>query len=771
MTGKVPGIGDFKILSQQTGIPVEKLKSMSPEELAEVISTKGLTAVDNSQLPKVFSDEPPQETKPKESWFQRTMNKIPKGVRYAAAGALVVGAGVAVAATGGFAAAALPKVGLVAAAMVGASAIFQSCRKDNNNIYVWQNVTVAFSDLVTYIQEGNALQQQVLQQLINHGILLDKIIAYLISQGQQFDDIIDLLNSMNMQLGDIIQNQEDLKPIVQDIQNTAHNIETLTSAQNTLLSQMVTTLISIDANTQLTNEQIAELKDLIHEILAMLGQIDEHNVENYTQFMQQIAQNTQLLNDILDAIHQLDANNQTAFNQLMAQLIGIGGDIQDLLDAVHENTDVLNLILTKLGSINNNIVGMQGFLNNILAELISMHGDMNTNDGQNMQLMLQLIDLVGENNTLLEGLTQQQQAQFAQLMAQIMAIIGNQNNTNVNLETIINLIGQNNQLIVNLTNTVNGWQQQQQQQFNQLMAQIMVMIGNQEGANATLNAILEAIQNATTQGNMNAQQIIALLNNMNGTIQGWQAQQQQQFYDVMAQLMAIVGNQNNANVTLNAILDAVQNCSLTVDEILSVLNDISGKMNFIQAQLQNMQVEDRAFYQAILNKLDGMSLTQQQAYVDIIQRMINIENGQGTQTQQMQVIIDLIQNLNIGGGDVDLQPILDAITALGNNVTNQGTALAALLTQILNKLDSINNKVSVIQTVAGNIYAVAQSTNGVSQQILEILQQLADGLLPCDDDDCCEQIIAILQEILDAILNNDWNHEGIIEDEWDDLLG
>lgn len=771
MTSNVPGIGgiDFKTLSQAIGVSEAELRKMSNEELTQLISsTKNLSDVDESQLPLDKSESifTAQETK-KDGWLKRTWNKVPKWAKYTGAAILGVGAVVggvaAVAASGGMAAAALPKLGLAVAGMVGASAIMQSCVK---NEYHDQTVICNFSfdDLLAAILAGNAQQGEILAQLIEQNHKLDSIILYLIQHGTQLDQIIDLLKTQGLQLDAIIQNQEELKPILQDIQNTAHNIENLSVEQNAVLTQMLQTLMSIDANTQLTNEQIAELKDLIHEVLAKLDQIDAHNVESFTQLMLK-------MDEVIAALQQIDEHNQAGFNQLLAQLLVIGGDIQDLLDAVHENGNTLNLILEKMGSINNNIVGMQGFLNNILAELINMHGDMNTNNEQNMQLMLQLIDLVGQNNTLLQGLTQQQQAQFAQLMAQIMAIIGNQNNAQVSLETIISLIEENNQLIANLDNTIHDWSNQQQEQFNQLMAQIMLMIGNQENANATLNAILEAIQNATTQGNMNAQQIIALLNNMNGTIQGWQAQQQQQFYELMAAIMTVVGNQNNANETLNAILNLVQQGNVSVSEILNALNNISDKMDLIQAQLQLMTAENRAFYQAILDKLDGMSLQQQQAFLNIIQRMINMQNSGDANAQ---AIIQAIQNLDFSGGLTEAQfnQLLQAINYNTQSVNNQGMALAAILTQILAKLDSIDNKVGAIQTVANNIYAVAQSTNGISQQILDILLFIKDNGLPCGEgDDCCEQVIAILQEILDEITSGDWNHEGVIEDEWDDLFG
>ena len=707
MTGNVNGLGDFKsrmiaFVSQQTGISVEELKKMSVEELQElakakkavseelaasISSTKSMEEVDSSQ----FSLKEPKVAEQKEGWFRRQWNKLPKGAKIAievAGGAVLAGALAAKApviletfrgASFAFNGTALA-VGATAIG-IGGLAMLSGCKKQpSNNVYVWQNVEIALGDLAAAIQEGNAIQQQILQELINHGHQLDKILTYLISHGQTLDDILALLGDMNMQLGDIIHNQEELKPIVQDIQNTAHNIQNLSAAQNELLTQMLTTLMSIDANTQLTNEQIAELKALISAILAMLNQIDEHNVSNFTQVMQQIAQNTQLLDAILAAIHQLDENNQAAFNQLLAQLIGIGGNIQALLNAVNNNGATLNQILAAIQSLGSDLDAIQGFLSNIFAEIINMHGDMNQNQAQSMELMNQLIALLQDNN----------------------------------------------ELLVNLNNTIQDWSQQQQAQFAQIMARLMTIIGNQNNAQQTLNAILNAIQ----EGNMSVDQVLALLNNISGSMG-----------DIMAQL---------------ELMDAHHS---------QHYQNIMGKMNQILNAILTLDAHTQNGIAAILAKLDTMDEHQMEAFFNMIQRLIEIQQGNDANAQ---AIIDTILSLDLGG-NVNLQPILDAINNLNGNVTTQGTALATLLSQMLTKLNSINNKVSAIQTVAQNILAVAQSTNGIAEDILEILQQIAAGL-PCDDDECCENIIILLQEILDAIVNGDWNHEGIIDD-WGDILG
>ena len=101
MTGKVPEIGDIKVLSQMTGISEKKLSKMSPEEraeLAEKLSTQELTPVENSQLPGECLEVPAQESWLGRVWngvkegFQSAWNKTPKGVKYAAAAVLGIGA-------------------------------------------------------------------------------------------------------------------------------------------------------------------------------------------------------------------------------------------------------------------------------------------------------------------------------------------------------------------------------------------------------------------------------------------------------------------------------------------------------------------------------------------------------------------------------------------------------------------------------------------------------------------------------------------------------
>ncbi len=733
MTGNVNGLGDFKsrmiaFVSQQTGISADELKKMSVEELQElakakkavseelsasISSTKSMEEVDSSQ----FSLKEPKTAEQKDGWLKRQWDKLPRGAKIGLevlGGAVAVGI-VAAPILGGHGPALFEAAKGLAGAVngtalaVGATAIgigglamLSGCKKENNPLYpdapyvdpnggvnidVDQNVEVDLSGLYDSLaalihqqQVTNDKLDEVIQQLLAANQSLAQITQFMIQQGAAINTIIAMLEHQGQQLDVIIQNQEELKPIVEDINNTAHNIQNLTSAQNELLTQMLTTLMSIDHNTQLTNEQIAELKALIHAILAMLNQIDEHNVQNYTQIMQQLAQNTQLLDAILNALHDIDQNNQAAFNQLLAQLIGIGGNIQALLNAVHSNGAVLNQILTAIQNLGSDLGAIQGFLNNIFAEIISMHGDMNQNQTQSMELMNQLIALLQDNN----------------------------------------------ELLVNLNNTIQDWSQQQQAQFAQIMARLMTIIGNQNNANETLNAILNAIQ----EGNMSVDQVLALLNNISGSMG-----------DIMAQL---------------ELMDAHHS---------QHYQNIMGKMNQILNAILTLDAHTQNGIAAILAKLDTMDEHQMEAFFNMIQRLIEIKQGNDANAQ---AIIDTIMSLDLGG-NVNLQPVLDAINSLNGNVTNQGTALAALLSQMLTKLNSINNKVSAIQTVAQNILAVAQSTNGVAQDILEILQQIAAGL-PCDDDECCENIIILLQEILDAIVNGDWNHEGIIDD-WGDILG
>ena len=177
----------------------------------------------------------------------------------------------------------------------------------------------------------------------------------------------------------------------------------------------------------------------------------------------------------------------------------------------------------------------------------------------------------------------------------------------------------------------------------------------------------------------------------------------------------------------------------------------------------------------ILAKLDGMDANQQASLLQMLQHMIQIEQNQNQQSEQMQTIINLIHQLQNGQNvtQQSLDAILAAINNLNGNVTEQGNALAILLTQILGKLDSIDNKVGAIQATATTMLSVVQHMDGDNHIIIGLLEQIIANQGNNYNNDClecCQQVVILLEQIVAYIVNGGTNNEGFDGTEYDDLF-
>ena len=248
------------------------------------------------------------------------------------------------------------------------------------NVNQETNVTVTLSteqieaylaEILEAINAGNAINQNILNELINGGVSMQTIIDYLEQNHQQLENLVH--------------GQEDLTAILLDIKEIASHIESLGQAGNDLLNQILQAVLSLDANSNANHDAIVAL---INEILAQMenlngqvGQMNEQQAANFAAIIEALNHMTQTMQAqllaIMNAIHTLDANMQAGYQALLAQLNGMQSWQQ-------------NALMQLLGMLNNINGSINNLSANVIAKLNELIGQVN-NMSQNMQSGIALL--------------------------------------------------------------------------------------------------------------------------------------------------------------------------------------------------------------------------------------------------------------------------------------------------------------------------------------------------------------------------------------------
>jgi len=326
-------------------------------------------------------------------------------------------------------------------------------------------------------------------------------------------------------------------------------------------------------------------------------------------------------------------------------------------------------------------------------------------------------------------------------------------------------------------------------------AQIMAQLQNmQEEQQLQALSILEAMNNMSTQ---QQQQFAGLM----GFLHMFAGQSQMNFLAVMHQLTQMEGAQQQQYLSILNVLQQQGSGSGLTEEIRDLLVQILAQMQNMQSaqeqqylnvmsQLQNMQQAAHADFiefmakltnlengqQAILNAMEGMNAEFLAKFTQALAKLDTIIGNQATQIAQLAQIYAAIQNGNAQLSDInEFLQNLDLGTGVNLDV------IEGLLAEILasqntanNLLNNMNNNIAFILTTANTLQAqMEQVTN--NQAVLLDWQEAIWNKIPvamnnCNCEECCAQIIVILQQISEQIENLDWNHEGI-DDDLDPLLG
>jgi len=434
------------------------------------------------------------------------------------------------------------------------------------------------------------------------------------------------------------------------------------------------------------------------------------------------------MNAILAAINQGNQNLQAIYDKLKE----ISQQVNQLSTQLSESQiNLLNAINSLINKIDVNHDDTMNALNAILAKLQTMDDNNAANFTAILNAMANM-DVTMQHNfgMLLEQLMQMDENQQAGVAAILAAITHLEATEQQNAANIMQQLMDNNALLQQILNKINGLSEQQQQYFQQIIVQLMGMGGD-------LQALLDAL-------------------NANNDL-----------------LNEILGKMDQLNATIQ---HAVEQLLAKLDQIDT--NNQEGFLNVIN-HLSELNATMQAGVVAILNKLDQMDASQQQLLLQILGNLDNISTNQLEQIQQLANILaaihagnvqigniaTLIQNLDLGTG-----VNLDVIESLLQQILAQEQANGNVLNNIQNNQTLIINTVNSIHA---QITQIQQQFNEFANENLNYLQQILDRI-PTDIAGCncdCERIIELLEIIVDCLQNPDWNHEGLIEDDWGDILG
>lgn len=241
------------------------------------------------------------------------------------------------------------------------------------------------------------------------------------------------------------------------------------------------------------------------------------------------------------------------------------------------------------------------------------------------------------------------------------------------------------------------------------------------------------------------------------------------------------------------------------EELVELINKLLDQIYAVNGNLHQMTQQQAMAFQRLISILLHMQHGQDQMIgfmsqlLDmandikelicvVINHMENFEANQIAGLQQLAQIYQEIQQ-----GNINLQAIQELIEQLKHecNMNAQAilAALQGMMIQINNQLNQVNNNLQMLHMDLRDLKdIITNMAHEIEEQMNNILQNQVNGqaiiaewlqaiwekipqaLGNCNCEECCQQIIEILMQIIELIQNGDWNHEGI-DNQLDPLLG
>lgn len=531
----------------------------------------------------------------------------------------------------------------------------QSCKKDRYPVIQIVNVN-------ENNDETNALLEQILAEIQAGNALNQTIIDMLIQQGVDVQELIALLHQNHQSLENLVTSNEEIKQVLIRIEALVTTIQTqqitLGQEQNALLSQIFTVLMNLNANNNANQEQIIAL---LNQLLDQLTQMSNQNAGYYAGILNAINHMNQQLQaqllEILGAINGLDENMQAGYLAILAQLQGLEASLQASLMEILSHIDQLsaqvqaklNQLIALASQMNQNMLACTA---QIMAQLQNMQDEQAQ---QALDILLAMQNMGGDLQqhyidlmNLIQNLGATQQAQLLAILNQMIHMEDEQEQQYLSiLEALQNQSGESlAPILLQILAQMQNMEEAQEQQYLNVMAQLQNMAQAYHADFLALMAKLTNMQGGQ-EAILNAMQALNadFLAMFAQTLSHLEVIEQNQATQI-AQLAEVLAKIQNGNATLDEIKDLIANISIDPQVDLSAIESLLQQILASQNTTNNL-LQDQT---AALGLIHTTSQALYQAMQEVIQNQedynINFEYYQNIQNDWLENIFNAIQDLN-----------------------------------------------------------------------------------------------------------------------------
>ena len=333
----------------------------------------------------------------------------------------------------------------------------------------------------------------------------------------------------------------------------------------------------------------------------------------------------------------------------------------------------------------------------------------------------------------------------------------------------------------------------------------------------SLDELVTAINNQTEEMKKAFAQVLAAIATIGNKLDGLGIQASNLFNQIVTTLSGLLVATTDNSDKLNTIISLLttlinkidtigENNSLYFQAILGKLDSLSDTQLEMLTRLiniDNLTEENNAVLELILHKLSTIENGNDengQRLDAILSKLNEIATNQNTNNANIQsLLLQVLAKMDLGAANFDsrMKQIIDLIEQVANNQNENHADVQALLLQILAKMDDVDLKMTAILdlvgdlnsqqldlttitdllreingkiTTAGEIQIIVQAAlrsivttlDANHSELKAILERILGKTCNCQSGDCCADILEKLQEIIDALNdNNETPNEGV----------
>ena len=498
----------------------------------------------------------------------------------------------------------------------------------------------------------------------------------------------------------------------------------------------------------------------------------------------------------------INVNENSTDAEILAEIIRLREVVEQMGEQIsNQNATIIQLLLTNNVSLER-LIELMEEANITLGDI---HAALNELAQDNEQIANYLINIANKINEGLE-LSREQSVMLSRIfdaLNRVENLVGDHKDQFV---ALITKVLEKMDIIIERQDQIAADQATRDAETQNILNRILLYVDDLEaGQLAILNALLatnadlsglSALVNQIIENqDLNNLKFDSALTKLDAILAKIEAGQEldEQEVALLNQILGLLATSNSNDTTLinigTALLDYVEQIINNQEtglqdnaEIKTILTQIAasiGNLDTNIAQVMNailaldLNIEDLAqFIPYVQQLLAGQVLTNQQ-----LETIINNQELQNDKLDQLTELVVINNGIAQGTQNavLDLKNQMDARDSVYLNYLTNGQAsldqIAAAINLLNNKADSLNLSVNNVANIVGTgIAAILQKHDNLSsvveQGFLNVLAKIPNGCT-CQDSDCCERLLAKLNEIL-AKLNNNSN-EGVTGDDVTDL--